>query len=184
MALRCTAFIACLVLQPLLWSLPCQAQQHSDAAAGLKAVHTYTMTKFIRWPSHSFTGADAPFRICINGPNTAVRAFMALQGKPAGTRTVVVVAIEDQQQAQQCQILYLAGRTQEDKLLLLTAVKDRPVLTVVQDRQLLEQGAVVHLYNREDRIGMEIRQQTAQKKGLEISSRLLSLSRPEAGGQP
>ena len=183
MPLRTTLCSGCLLLL-LLSPYPCQAQHHGNTAAGLRAAYVYTMTKFINWPSHSFTGADAPFRICINGPNTAVRAFMALQGKPAGTRAVAVVAVEDQQQTQQCQILYLAGSNQEDKLLLLAAVKDRPILTVVQARSLLEQGAAIHLYIQGDRIGMEIRQQTAQKKGLEISSRLLSLSRPEAGGQP
>ncbi len=184
MTLRCTLCIVGLVLQSLLYPLPGQAQHHNDAVASLKAAHIYTMTRFISWPSRSFTDSNEPFRICINGPNTVVRAFRALQGKPAGTRTVAVVAVEEQQQAQQCQILYLAGHNQEENRLLLTGVKDRPVLTVVLDRSLLEQGAAIHLYIRGDRLGMEIRQQTAQKKGLEISSRLLSLSRPEAGGQP
>jgi hypothetical protein len=64
---------------------------------------------------------------------------------------------------------------------LLQQLRGWPVLTVSDAEGFTSQGGVIGLLLEDDRVRFEIGVAAAQAAGLQISSKLLRLSRPEPG---
>lgn len=140
----------------------------------VKAVFLFNFGQFVEWPPQAFDTARAPFVICVLGQDPFGRTLDdVVRGETIGERSPVVRRIDEPDQAAGCNILFI-GRMDEARLAAaLAAVRGRSVLTVTDIAGAEAQGAIIVLFNENNRIRMRINLAAAKASHLVISSKLL-----------
>ena len=155
------------------------AARQAPAAAenDVKAVFLFNFAKYVTWPAVDI-GERSPVevRVCV----TATDPFFALlksaiQGETLDGKPLTPVALDGLDEARNCQILYVGDTQTPDAKAWLAAVRGRQVLTV-GDRALND-DTVIAFVRDENRIRFDINRAAAERRGLNISSKLLRLAR-------
>jgi hypothetical protein len=143
----------------------------------VKGAFLLNFTKFVDWPPEVFKGPADPIAICVLGRNPFGPGLeRAARGTVIGDRTVSVLQISDGQQASQCQILFVSVSERKRWRALLEALRGRRVLTVGEWEGFLSSGGVIDFKLEGDKVRMEISTEAADRAGLHISAKLLSLA--------
>jgi hypothetical protein len=144
----------------------------------LKAAFLYNFTKFVEWPVDAFSSTNAPIRFAVLGDEEfGSRLKLLLNDKKAHGRSFEVQTISTGQEAKSFHIVFVPGPESRRALPVLEATNKRPVLTIGESDQFLEQGGVISLFFDEAQLAFEVNPEPAQKAGLEISSKLLRLAK-------
>jgi hypothetical protein len=140
----------------------------------VKAVYLFNFGRFVEWPSRVFESADTPFVIGIFGDDPfGATVDEVVRGEKVGTRPIVVERFHDIGDIRRCHILFI-GREDAQRLdEALAAVRGQSVLTVTDVDGAERQGAIIVLYNQNNRIRMRINLPQARASDLVISSKLL-----------
>ncbi len=139
----------------------------------VKAVFLFNFGRFVEWPKDGGDPAS-PFTICVVGEDPFGRTLDdVVRGESVGTRPLVVRRFRDARDLAGCQILFI-GRG-NDALLAqaLGAVRGQSVLTVTDADGAERQGAIIVLFEENNRIRMRINLAAARENDLVISSKLL-----------
>ncbi|HZU24695.1 MAG TPA: YfiR family protein [Bryobacteraceae bacterium] len=174
MAKRSVAWLA-------LLSVCCLAPlSHAGAEEGLeyqvKAAFLLNFTKFIVWPPSAFADSNAPLRICVLGDDPFGGALrQTVEGEVVNGRKLVAERIRRPPEAHWCQVLFIS---QDEELALGTLPETAPgVLTVGEGDRFLNHGGMIALIVADRRVRFDIDRAAAERAGLRISSRLLSVAR-------
>jgi len=161
-----------------LWlDAPTVAQQPGALEANVKAVFLYNFSRYVSWPP-KVAGEPRPaeLRICV----TARDAFFSLlkstvQGEDIDGRPLQPVALDGLDDAKTCQILYVGDVQTLDAKAWLDAVRGHQVLTVADGP--LNDETVIAFVREDNRIRFDINRASANRRGINISSKLLRLAR-------
>jgi hypothetical protein len=146
----------------------------------VKGAFLLNFTKFVDWPPQVFKGPGDPIAICILGRNPfGVELARAAQQTVVANRTVSVRQVADEQQASQCQIVFMGTSESKHWRAWLEALRGRSVLTVGESDGFLANGGVVNFKLEGDRVRIEISTAAADLAGLHISAKLLNLAQSE-----
>jgi hypothetical protein len=140
----------------------------------VKAVYLFNFGQFVEWPSRVFETSEAPFVICIFGTDPFGGSVdQVVRGEKLGSRPIVVERLQGTSDIGRCNILFI-GRDEADRLEeALAAVRGLSVLTVTDVDGAEHRGAIIVLYNQNNRIRMRINLPRARASDLTISSKLL-----------
>lgn len=135
----------------------------------VKAAYLLNFTKFIEWPPTAFGDAETPFTICIagNDPFGAV-IDQVIEGETVSGRKIVVRRLETQSPTP-CHIVYGSR--------VLTAPAQAGVLTVGEGETFVKSGGIIGFTVENRRVRFDINQRAAQRAGILLSSKLLSVAR-------
>ena len=138
------------------------------------AVFLYNFGQFVEWPSGAYDTPQAPFLICIVGDDPFGKTLDdVVRGETVGPRSLVVRRYKSPGEIDGCNILFV-GRGEAERLPdALAAVRGRSVLTVTDIDGAEKQGAIIVLFNENNRIRMRINLAEAKASHLLISSKLL-----------
>jgi hypothetical protein len=138
----------------------------------VKAVYIYNFTQFIEWPAETFESPEDPFIIGVLGEN-AFGKFLeeAVANERYQSRPIVVKYYAAPKDVGNCQILYVGSLPKPGKL-----TGERPVLTIGERQDFMEQNGLLRFYKEGNKIRLEINNQAASHAGLTISSKLLQLA--------
>jgi uncharacterized protein DUF4154 len=163
---------------PAAWQPAAHAQTPPAADPGSKAEMIYNAAKFIQWPGKSFTDSEGQFVFGILGEDPLAEALVGtLAGKTIAGRPVFVRFVKRIQDLADSQIAYIA-QSEEGRLSeALGALKGHSVLTVADVADFIGRGGMVDFTPDADRVRFEIHRERAEKSGLKISSKLLSVAR-------
>jgi YfiR/HmsC-like len=154
-----------------------QAQVPAFDEYQVKAAFLFNFAKFVEWPPDAFTNADEPIGICVLGQNPFGSALEeAVRGKVVGRRTFVVRQIPDAQHVSGCHIVFICASAGKRSVSLLEELRSKRVLTVSETDGVQALGGVIGLNLKEGRVRIEIDPAAAERAGLRISSKLLSLA--------
>ena len=175
---RCTAVAAVLALaghsaaQTAAPHPPQSAQEHE-----VKAAFLLKFLPFIEWPAGSFAGAEAPIVVGVLGSEEIAADFEALaEGRAVQGRAVEMRRLKPGEAPADLQVLFV-GRSQEGRLAeLARAVRGRPVLVVSESPGALDAGSMVNFIVAGGRVRFEVSLEAAERAGLRISSRMLSVA--------
>jgi hypothetical protein len=151
-------------------ALPVTADDASEETR-IKAAIVYNLARVVAWPE----GAEAGdvFVIDVVGSDAAGPAFETLAAKEIRGRTLRVRAWNGEADGQ---VIFLArsaaGRCGET----LAGLAGRPVLTISEMDQFCEQGGIVQLVRRQNKIRMRVNRAAAEAAGLHLSSQLLKVA--------
>lgn len=151
--------------------------QANDLEYEVKAAFLYNFTRFVTWPDEAYTRAQSPVVIGVLGPNPFGDALEnAVRGKTVDDRPLAVRYGDDLSELGELHVLFISRSEVARVPQILEQLEGRPVLTVSELPHFTAQGGMVRFYVRERRVAFEINPAAADRAGLRISSRLLSVA--------
>ena len=144
----------------------------------VKAAFLYNFAKFIEWPSNVSPGPNAPMVIGILGKDPfGGEIDRAVAGKTVNGRRLLIKRFSTLESYEYCHILFVSASERSNLPRILAAVANSSVLTVSETERFAQIGGIINFTTIESRIRFEINQAAAERAGLKISSKLLSLGR-------
>ena len=143
----------------------------------VKAAFALNFVRFTLWPEDLFDNDTDSYRFCFMGNKNVAKEFAAINGKKNGARNIYVHDLSSGEEYSQCDIVFISRDT--DPLVskqILSKVKGKPVLTIGETREFINQGGVINFFSKDNRLHFEINTRAAEIQGLKLSSRLLKLA--------
>jgi hypothetical protein len=142
----------------------------------VKAAFIYNFAKFVEWPGNA--NPDAPLLIGVLGKDPfGSEIDRAVEGKTVNGRRLMIKRFSSLEAYQYCHILFISSSERNNLPQIIAAVRNSNVLTVSETDRFAQIGGIINFVTIENRIRFEINQAAAERAGLKISSKLLSLGR-------
>jgi hypothetical protein len=149
-----------------------------EAEYQLKLAFLYNFAKFVLWPPDAFHGPEAPLTICVAGEDPFKGALKAvLRGRTVGGHALELRTLKQAGDPRSCQIVFVRSSEKRAAPGILAQVKGGVTLTVGEAKGFTEQGGMINLTMRDNKIGFEVNIEAASQSHLQISSKLLALAR-------
>jgi len=143
----------------------------------VKGAFLLNFAKFVEFPPKAFTAPGDPIAICVLGQNPFGPGMDQAAAKiVVANRSVSVRPVADAQHARRCQIVFVSVSERKRARPLLKALQGQSVLTVGESEDFLENGGVVNFKLDGAKVHIEINTEAADRAGLHISAKLLSLA--------
>lgn len=143
----------------------------------VKAAFLFNFAKFVEWPAAAFKALDEPLAICVLGQDPFGTALEeVVRNKTVAKRTFVVREVSNAQQASSCQIVFVSSSERKRFRVLLDGLKGHSILTVGEADDFTANGGIISFKLKDARVRIEIDTGAADRAGLRISSKLLSLA--------
>jgi hypothetical protein len=141
----------------------------------LKAAIISNMLLFVEWPARSSFPAEQ-VTICHQGGGPVVAALIALDGKAIMGKSLKIVEMAPGNAAD-CQALYVSPGNAAALTKTLTLIGSSPVFVATDSPEYLHRGTMLNLELVSGRIVFDIDLHSAQRSGLQLSSKALRLAR-------
>jgi hypothetical protein len=144
----------------------------------LKAAFIYNFARFTTWPAQQAPGDS--FTICVLNDAAVTEALQrAVAGRSLADRPVVVTAITASAPKRACRVLYVAGLTVAQVSTVVSELREVPVLTISSIDGFASAGGMTQFFFEHGQLRFRIHLESAKRAGLQISSRLLIMARPQ-----
>jgi len=166
------------VISAVVCSLAVGTKAQSATEYQVKAAFLFNFAKFVEWPPGSFPDASAPLQICVFGQDPFGEALRNIANeKTVNGRKLEVHQVADLQHARSCHILFIASSGKASVKQIVEALRGASVLTVGDTKGFAEQGGMINFVLENDRVQFEVSSKAAERAGLKISSKLLSVAK-------
>jgi hypothetical protein len=143
----------------------------------IKAAFLYNFAKFVVWPPQVFKSPTDPIAICVLGQSAITHPIEeAVADKKIEGRGIAVSTISDIKGANVCQILFVSSAERQRLRSFPQDFRMVGILTVGETEGFAAEGGVINFKLDGGKVRFEINKDAADKKGLKISSKLLSLA--------
>src|SRR5262249_47453197 len=141
----------------------------------LKAAFLYNFAKFAEWPAES--APTSPLTLCVLD-DVAVDESLSLlvKGSVVNGRPVTVQRAS-RDKIRGCHLAYFGGTDTDHAISLLDEIKGAPILTVSDGEQFARMGGVIGLFLEDGKMRFAVNAEAAQRGGVRLSSRLLTLAK-------
>ena len=162
----------------LLWS-PALAGAQDVTEPALKAAFIYNFAIFTTWPPGTVPAAG-PLVMCVVGDAAVGDALeQMVKGRVIAGRTITVSVVPVAGPRRVCHTEYVSGVTTGQLAQIVAAVRDAPVLTISDLDGFNSAGGIVQLFFENSRLRFSVQLESAKRADLQISSKLLLLSKPK-----
>jgi hypothetical protein len=140
----------------------------------VKAVFLYNFAQFVEWPAAAFDDAHSPIVIGILGDNP-FGSYLdeTVRGEMVDARPLQVQRYRKVDQIKRCHILFISRSEAANLREILTALKDRNILSVSEADDFVQRGGTIRLATAQSRVRLTINTSAASAAMLTISSQLL-----------
>ncbi|MBI4205736.1 MAG: YfiR family protein [Betaproteobacteria bacterium] len=154
-----------------------QAEDVSVGETQIKAAFLYKFTGYVEWPKSSFKDPDSPITIGILGADEIADELRRIvSGRSVQNRGLTVAAINKENDLTGVHVLFIGREATARLPRLIEAARQRPILIVTDAADGLERGSIINFVMVKRRVQFEIAVDAAEKAGLTLSSRLLSVA--------
>ena len=147
----------------------------------VEAAFLYHFAKYVTWPPRAFAAADDPIVIGILGDDPFGDDLdqAVLREKPVQGRALRVMRSRTPADLARCHILFISGSEQPRLRQHLEALERArsSALTVGESKDFLDAGGAIRFVVEKNKVRFEIAARAAERAGISISSKLLSLAR-------
>lgn len=179
-SVRAALLLALLVPLGSLLPWPVHAQITSDAQLNERSVmaaYIYRFITYVEWPVSAFANAEAPIVIgVVNADDIAAELEQIVVGRTALNRRLQVRRMTVGDGATGVHVLFIGGEGAPKLLQAAKTLAERPVLTITSVDRGIEHGSVINFVQLEGRVRFEVNVAVAEKSGLRLSSRLLTVA--------
>ena len=174
-AICCRAVALVFLISSCAISPYVQAQVLNEYEA--KAAFLFNFVKFVEWPSNAFADDSSPLIIGVVGDDGSSGLIeQIINGKTANGRRLVVKRFANFRALTYCHMVFV--RSSERDRTRQTLVAAGPgALTVGESEGFAQGGGVINFTIVDGKLRLEINQTSAERAGLKISAKLLSLAR-------
>lgn len=144
----------------------------------IKAGYLRHLGKFASWPEDIFSNNKIPFSICILGKSPFSPVIIdALNNKDVQGRKLRLLFLKvTDQQAKQCQIIFISRSEKPRIQTILAWAKERPILTVSDIDNFVKIGGMIEMSNVGNGITLFINLPVSRASSIIISAELLALA--------
>jgi hypothetical protein len=143
----------------------------------IKAAFLYNFAKFIDWPPTAFPDPSTPVVLCVLGQDPfGPDLEQTITGKTVNNRPFAIQRFAKLQDRESCHILFISSSERDHLSQILASLKDKKTLTVGETPTFLSSGGMINFTLLDNRIRFEINLSAAERAGLKLSSKLLSLA--------
>ena len=154
------------------------AQSQEVSEYQVKAAFLYNFAKFVEWPPDASRDLSDPLTICIVGRDPFGTVLdEAVQGKTISGHKLVIRRSKAGQSWKGCQIAFISSSEGKDLPSVLEGSKRSGVLTVGDTEGFAQRGGMINFVVEQERVHFEVNVEAAERAGLKISSKLLSLAK-------
>jgi hypothetical protein len=151
--------------------------QSAETRSKVEAAFLRNFARYVTWPQASFTSDRSPWVVCIVGDDhfddNLEKTF---QGRTEQGRAFHVLRMRGPESLASCQIVYVGHDSGAKRRAVLNELRSKPVLTVGDAPQFLDEGGIIRLIAGE-RIEMSINLDQARAASLAIPAKMLEVSR-------
>ncbi|MGE0443655.1 MAG: YfiR family protein [Vicinamibacterales bacterium] len=172
-----------MIRTPLAWGLVLSLlaatvpAQEPTLEYRVKAAYILNFIRYVEWPPGTL--GDGPITVCVAGRNPFGTALEeTVRGEAIEGRAIAVRVILEPEPG--CHVLFVP--TGANAGAYLRSARMTPVLTIGEAADFLPMGGIIGLRVDGGSVRFDIDQGAADRAALRISSRLLRLARPGAGG--
>lgn len=165
--LKAITFVAALLL----------AQSPRASEYQVKAVFLFNFVQFVDWPAPAAAADSQPLLIGILGSDP-FGSFLdeTVRGEHLGTRPIQLRRYRQIADIDDCNVLFISRSEAERVPEILSALKNRQVLTVSDGDAFANQGGMIQFVTDKSRIRLRINLEAAQAANVAISSKLLRVA--------
>ena len=171
------ALLACAVLAS---PAPIRAQLTGDAQTNERSVmaaYIYRFITYVEWPVSAFANPDAPIVIgVVNADDIAGELEQIVQGRTAQGRRLQVRRMALSEAPTGINVLFVGGDGAQKALQAAKTLTERSVLTITGVERGMDHGSMINFVHVDGRVRFEVNVGAAEKSGLRLSSRLLTVA--------
>ncbi|MDQ5848319.1 MAG: YfiR family protein [Pseudomonadota bacterium] len=166
---------ALLLLVPLIAAG--QALEHE-----IKAAFVFKFLSFVEWPAQAFARPETPISIGVLGAEEVYNELQEIvPGRVVQGRPVTVRRVREGESLNGLHVLYV-GRGGAPVLAKLGQARN--LLVITEWDGALDQGGIINFVHSEGRVRFEVALDTAERRGLHISSRMLAVAQNVRSAKP
>jgi hypothetical protein len=144
----------------------------------LKLAFLYNFTKFVEWPSDSFHDSGASLAICVIGNDPFSPDIEAeLRTRTVGSHPVEVKTLRSNDALNACHMVFVPAPEENQAARIVNSLKGSSTLTVGEAEGFAGLGGIINLTVEQDKLQFEVNPLAAERAGLKISSKLLSMAK-------
>jgi len=149
----------------------------------IKAAFIFKFLSYVEWPALAFSAPEAPIVIGVIGADdVAAELAQVTASRTANNRPVLVRRLHEGESLAGVHVLYI-GRSEAARLpVLVRSTQQRAILTIADIPGGLEHGVAINFLIIDGRVRFEIAPEAAERGGLKLSSRLLSVAQNVRAG--
>ncbi len=143
----------------------------------VKAVFLFNFVQFVDWPAPAAADSERPLLIGILGSDP-FGPFLdeTVRGERLGARPIQLRRYRELADIGECNVLFISQSESERVPEILSALKNRHVLTVSDGDAFANQGGMIQFVTDKSRIRLRINLEAAQAANVTISSKLLRVA--------
>lgn len=164
-----------LLLTNMIWPTLSMADS-SETEYTLKAIRSLNFARFTQWSVDAIKTKDQSINLCVLGDGIVQEAFEHIDYKTIGNKTLHVIHSAQIKTYHQCQAIYFSQLNNQDICKILGKLRNRPVLTIGDNKDFVNNGGMIQLEMSNGHINMTINLRSVQNAGLSINSRALKLA--------
>ena len=156
------------------------AESDSVLEYKIKAAFLYSFAKFIDWPEQAFSNSQSPIILGVLGEDPFGLILNELEGKVAKGRSIVAYkysSTDSFDELKLCHIIFVCSSEKERFTEIIEMLKDTNVLLVGDMEGFAQLGGIINFILVEKKVRFEINVAAAERAGLKISSKLLTLAK-------
>jgi hypothetical protein len=154
------------------------SQNEEGPEYSVKLGFLYNFTKFVEWPADAFREPDAPLVICIVGHDPFRQDLEAeLRTRKVGDHPVEIRTQMPIDKLGVCHILFVPVTEKNQSDRILRGLQGARTLTVGETEGFAVLGGIINLTVEDNKVHFEINRLAADRAGLKIGSRLLSIAK-------
>lgn len=146
----------------------------------IKAAFLYQFSNYIKWPESTFEGSQGPFVIAAYQSNPFGKKLNKIAAsKKVGGRRIEIRLLTTTEELSKCHVIFVAEGITEGALAeVIKAAEGLPVLLVGESSNFVRVGGDVQFFIDANKVRFAFHEGVSDRRGLTISSKLLSLSKP------
>jgi hypothetical protein len=144
----------------------------------IKLAFLYNFAKFVEWPSDSYRDSGSPLEICIVGHDPfSPDSERELQTRAVAGHPVEVLTLKPTDTLRMCHMVFIPITENDQADKIVRGLKGTSTLTVGEAEGFAVQGGIINLTVEGNKVHFEVNRLAADRAGLKISSKLLSLAK-------
>ena len=172
---RHTIHIFCLVTGVLF--SPSVVNSDAFDKGKIQAAYIYNFINFTTWPqAETQPNIAKSLTVCLYGKDGITHELSRLNGEYIRGKKVAIKRAYSATELISCHVLYISPEQSGMYQDLIQLTSGLPILSVGNDKQLLEAGGLITLTQINGKQRININLQTLERSGLSLSSKLLALA--------
>jgi len=153
-------------------------QNEEGAEYPVKLAFLYNFTKFVEWPPGSYPAPGSPFLICIVGHDPFSQILEGeLRTRNVEDHPLDVRTLKPNDKLSVCQIVFVPAPEKQQEDRIVSGLKGIGTLTVGESEGFAVLGGIINFTVDANKVHFEVNRLAAQRAGLKLSSRLLSIAK-------